>query len=202
MSQSSTVKDYEFLTCCPYCNVYYHPLMGHHCRSMSGFTQEYPEYIMGIDFASPQTKDSKTIRVKYFDKDLIPLEYIGHGISDWVDLRCAEDISLKAGEAKLISLGIAIELPVGYEAIMAPRSSTFKQWGIMEANSIGVIDEAYCGDNDMWRFAAYATRDTQVMKNDRICQFRIIEHQPALVFETVEHLGNADRNGFGSTGHK
>lgn len=140
----------------------------------------------------------ETIRIKYFTHEIWKLQYIDKG--NWIDLRAAEDIKMKAGEFKLIPLGVAIELPQGYEAIMAPRSSTFKKYGVFEANSIGVIDESYCGDNDMWRFAAYATRDTFIAQNERICQFRIIEHQPHLNFETVESLGNVDRSGFGSTG--
>ena len=146
--------------------------------------------------------NTQNIKVRYTVEGLEPLEYIGEGISDWVDLRAAEDVFLEEGEFRLISLGVAIELPRGYEAIMAPRSSTYKNWGILEANSIGIIDEAYRGDNDVWRFAALATRLTHVRKNDRICQFRIIEHQPRIIFETVDKLDNPDRSGFGSTGHK
>jgi len=145
---------------------------------------------------------AKTLKIKYFNKDMPPLQVIEDTKSNWIDLRCSEDVWMNEGEFKLLPLGIAIQLPRGYEAIMAPRSSTFKNYGIMETNSIGVIDESYCGDNDMWKFAAYATRDTLIKKNDRICQFRIVEHQPHLFFETVDHLGNADRSGFGSTGVK
>ena len=93
-----------------------------------------------------------------------------------------------------------MELPEGYEALVAPRSSTFKNYGILLANSLGIIDESYKGDNDEWKFLAYATRDTHVEKNDRICQFRIIEHQPKIKLTKVESLGNADRGGIGSTG--
>ena len=144
----------------------------------------------------------KTIKIKYLVEDMIPLEYIGHGVSDWIDLRISETVEMRTGDYKLLPLGVAMHLPKGYEAIMAPRSSTFKKWGIMETNSIGIIDESYCGDNDMWRFAAYATRNVTIEKNSRICQFRIIEHQPEIIFEVVDSLGNPDRDGFGSTGHK
>jgi len=162
-----------------------------------------PPYIVGSD--TPRTTKivkAYTVKVKYLVEGLEPLKYIDGGKSNWIDLRLAIDVYLQEGEFKLLPLGIAMHLPEGYEAIMAPRSSTFKQWGILEANSIGVIDESYCGDNDQWMFAAYATRSIGLQKNDRICQFRIIEHQPALEFEPVTELGNPDRDGFGSTGHK
>lgn len=138
------------------------------------------------------------IKIKYFT-DIEPIQFIA-GKSDWYDLRAAEDVEMKAGEFKLIKLGVAMQLPKGYEAIMAPRSSTFKNFGILQTNSIGVIDETYCGDDDEWRFPALAMRDTIIRKNDRICQFRIIEHQPPVVFDVVEKLDNANRGGIGSTG--
>lgn len=141
----------------------------------------------------------KTIRVKYFSDDIDRLEYID-GKSDWVDLRASEDVILKAGEFTLIPLGIAVELPEGYEAHVVPRSSTFKNFGVLQTNSMGVIDCTYCGDEDMWRWPVYATRDTVIHKNDRICQFRIMENQPQLVFEEADRLGNKNRGGFGSTG--
>lgn len=139
----------------------------------------------------------ETIRIKYL-ADIDHIQKIHKG--DWIDLRCAEDTVLKAGEYKLIPLGVAMELPSGYEALCAPRSSTFKNYGILLANSIGIIDETYKGDNDQWHFPAYATRDVTIPKNERICQFRIIEHQPEVEFEEVESLGNSDRGGIGSTG--
>lgn len=139
----------------------------------------------------------KTIRIKYL-RDIQKIERFNVG--DWIDLRAAEDVTMKAGEFKMIPLGVAMELPHGYEALVAPRSSTFRKYGVLLANSIGIIDEAYKGDGDEWNFLAYATEDTIIRKNERICQFRIIEHQPALRLEEVEHLGNADRGGFGSTG--
>jgi dUTP pyrophosphatase len=143
--------------------------------------------------------ETKKIRIKYFTDKIEKLTYIG-GKSDWIDLRAAEDIEMKAGEFRLIPLGIAMELPRGYEAHVVPRSSTFKNFGIIQTNHTGIIDESYCGDNDQWFMAAYALRDTVIHVNDRICQFRIMEHQPQLQFEETKVLGNADRGGHGSTG--
>lgn len=142
---------------------------------------------------------TKTIKIKYFTDKIEKLAYIG-GKSDWVDLRSAEDVTLKKGEFKLIPLGIAMELPKGYEAHVVPRSSTYKNFGIIQTNHMGVIDETYCGDNDQWFMPVIAMRDTEIHVNDRICQFRIMEHQPELIFEETEVLGHADRGGHGSTG--
>ncbi len=140
------------------------------------------------------------IRIKYFEPDLLPLEKLAAG--DWIDLRAAEDADMKAGEFRYIRLGVGMILPEGYEAHIAPRSSTFKNFGILVANSVGVVDSSYCGENDEWRTPAYAVRDTHIRKNDRIVQFRIVEKQPELEFETVEHLREESRGGFGSTGTK
>jgi dUTP pyrophosphatase len=137
------------------------------------------------------------IKIKYL-KDIQKIERFNVG--DWIDLRAAETVVMKAGEYRMIPLGVAMELPKGYEAIVAPRSSTFKKYGVILANSIGIIDEAYKGDNDEWNFLAYATRNTKIHKNERICQFRIIQHQPLIHLQEVESLGNADRGGIGSTG--
>ena len=139
------------------------------------------------------------IKIKYHTDEIEKLRYID-GKSDFIDLRAAEDIELKAGEFKLISLGISMELPKGYEAHIVPRSSTFKTWCIIQTNSIGIIDESYRGDSDIWKMPVYATRDTIIHKNDRICQFRIMEHQPTIEFEEVNHLDGEERSGFGSTG--
>ena len=139
------------------------------------------------------------IRIKYFSQEIEKLRYID-GKSDWIDLRAAKEVELKKGEFALIPLGVAMELPAGYEAHVVPRSSTFKNFGVIQTNSMGVIDETYCGDNDQWFFPAYALRDTVIHVNDRICQFRIMEHQPALDFEETDVLGNEDRGGHGSTG--
>ena len=143
--------------------------------------------------------NTETIKIKYHTEEIEKLRYID-GKSDWIDLRAAEDVELKAGEFKLISLGVSMELPKGYEAHVVPRSSTFKTWGILQTNSMAVIDESYCGDNDIWRYPVYATRDTMIHKNDRICQFRIEKHQPTIKFEEADTLGNEDRSGFGSSG--
>ena len=139
------------------------------------------------------------IRIKYFSDKIEKLRYVD-GKSDWIDLRAAEEVSLKKGESALIPLGVAMELPKGYEAHVVPRSSTFKNFGLIQTNSMGVIDETYCGDNDQWFFSAYALRDTVIHVNDRICQFRIMEHQPAVTFEETDVLGNEDRGGHGCTG--
>ncbi len=142
---------------------------------------------------------SKTIQIKYFSKEIEPLSYIG-GKSDWIDLRCAEETVLKQGEMKLIPLGVGMKLPAGYEAHVVPRSSTFKNFGVLQANSFGIVDESYSGDDDQWYFPAYAVRDTVIHVNDRICQFRIEKHQPSIVFVETDHLGAENRGGFGSTG--
>ena len=141
----------------------------------------------------------ETIRIRYASDQIEKLTYIENK-SDWIDLRAAEDVVMKQGEFRLISLGVAMELPAGFEAHIVPRSSTFKNFGLIQANSMGIIDGSYCGDNDIWRFPAIAMRDTEVHVGDRICQFRIMKNQPTLVFEEVEHLESADRGGFGSTG--
>lgn len=141
----------------------------------------------------------ETIKIKYFSDKIRRLTYTA-GKSDWIDLRAAKEIELKKGEYALIPLGVAMELPKGYEAHVIPRSSTYKNFGILQTNSCGLIDESYCGDNDQWFFPALAVRDTVIHVNDRICQFRIMEHQPAVVFEETETLSGEDRGGFGSTG--
>ena len=138
-----------------------------------------------------------TIYIKYHN-DILPIDAFENG--DWIDLRAAEDIEMKAGDFRLISLGVSMQLPEGYEAHIVPRSSTYKHWGIIQANHMGVIDNSYCGDNDVWKFPAIAIRDTQIYKNDRICQFRIVRKQPEFEFEEVDYLENNDRGGFGSTG--
>lgn len=143
-------------------------------------------------------KTQQTIKIKYFDNEIDKIQKIEKG--DWIDLRTAETVELKAGEFKLIKLGVGMKLPDGYEAHIVPRSSTFKNFGIIQTNHIGIVDSSYCGDNDQWLFPAYALRDTVIRKNDRICQFRIVEKQPKLNFEEVEHLEDTDRGGFGSTG--
>ena len=141
----------------------------------------------------------KEIKVKYFVDGIDELCYVA-GKSDWIDLHAAEDVDMKAGEFRLIPLGVAIELPEGYEAHIVPRSSTFRKWGILQANSMGVIDESYCGDDDVWGFPALAMRDTTIARGDRICQFRVMRKMDKPELVTVECLDNASRGGFGSTG--
>ena len=143
----------------------------------------------------------KEIKIKYLNDDITRLEYID-GKSDWIDLRAAEEVELKAGEFKLIHLGVAMQLPEGYEAHIVPRSSTFKKWGIIQTNHCGIVDNSYCGPNDWWRMPVFALRDTKIEVNDRICQFRIQKNQPTLVFNEVEELEANNRGGFGSTGTK
>ena len=141
----------------------------------------------------------ETIKIKYFTDKIEKLTYID-GKSDWIDLRAAESVDLKKGEFKLIPLGVAMELPKGYEAHIVPRSSTFKNFGFIQTNHQGVIDSSYCGDNDEWKMPVYAMRDTHIEVNDRICQFRIMENQPKIQFEEVKALTGVDRGGFGTTG--
>ena len=141
-----------------------------------------------------------TIKIVYHNKNLKKLESLRVG--DWIDLRAAETVSLKAGESRFISLGVSMKLPAGYEAHVAPRSSTFRTWGILQTNSVGVVDNSYSGTNDVWRYPVYATRDTVIEENDRICQFRIVERMPPVEFEETDALDEEDRGGFGSTGRK
>jgi len=141
----------------------------------------------------------ETIKIKYFTDKIEKLTYID-GKSDWIDLRAAEDMDFKAGEWKLIPLGVAMQLPEGYEAHIVPRSSTYKNFGIIQTNHQGVVDCSYCGDNDQWYMPALAMRDTHISVNDRVCQFRIMENQPKIVFDEVTALTGKDRGGFGSTG--
>ena len=142
----------------------------------------------------------KRIKIKYFTDKIDKIEKIS--IDDWIDLRATETIKLKKGEFTLIPLGVAMQLPKGYEAYVVPRSSTFKHYEIIQTNSFGVIDNSYCGDKDEWKMPVYATRDTTININDRVCQFRIIKNQPKLKFKTVNTLNNKNRSGFGSTGNK
>lgn len=141
----------------------------------------------------------KNIQIKYFTDKIEKLTYID-GKSDWIDLRAAKEMEIKAGEYAMIPLGVGMKLPEGYEAHIVPRSSTYKNFGLIQTNHMGVVDESYCGDNDQWHMPVYALRDTVIHVNDRICQFRIMEHQPKIVFEEVETLDAPDRGGFGSTG--
>lgn len=141
------------------------------------------------------------IIIQYMDDTIERLCYID-GKSDWIDLRAAKDIAMKAGEFALIPLGVAMQLPEGYEAHIVPRSSTFKNFGIIQTNHTGIIDHSYCGPDDWWCMPAYALRDTVIKKNDRICQFRIVKNQPQLVFKETDRLSGRNRGGIGSTGVK
>lgn len=147
-----------------------------------------------------KTKEALQIKVKYFDKTMEKISKID--IGDWIDLRSAVDVELKQGEFNLIPLGIGCILPENYEANVVPRSSTFKNFGILQTNSFGVIDFSYNGNEDQWMFPAYAVRDTTIKKNDRICQFRINKKQPSIEFVEVDELMDNSRGGIGSTGIK
>lgn len=140
---------------------------------------------------------SETILIKYLPGSP-HLEQLEHG--SWIDLYVYEDVTVKAGDGVCISQGVSMKLPNGYEAIMAPRSSTYKRWGLIQTNGIGVIDQSFCGDLDIWQFPALATRDVTIPKGTRICQFRIQKEQPKINFCPVNHLNNENRGSFGSTG--
>ena len=140
------------------------------------------------------------LKVKYFDKEIEKIKKINKG--DWIGLRSAADIFLTKGQFALIPLGVGMVLPEGYEAHIAPRSSTFNNWKILQVNSVGIVDNSYSGDTDQWMMPVFATEDTEIKKNDRICQFRIIEKMPEIEIEEVEHLNDKSRGGFGSTGQR
>lgn len=137
------------------------------------------------------------VKIKYHT-DIQPLEKYDNG--DWIDLRAAEDVEMKAGDFRLISLGVSMKLPEGYEAHIVPRSSTYRHWGIIQTNHMGVIDNSYSGNNDIWKFPALAIRDTTIYKNERICQFRIVKKQPSFDFMRTDALDDEDRGGFGTSG--
>lgn len=140
----------------------------------------------------------EAVKIKYHNKNIDKIRNITNG--DWIDLRAAETVELKAGEFKIIPLGVSMKLPEGYEAHIVPRSSTFKKWGILQTNHMGVIDNSYSGDNDIWGMPVLAMRDTVINENDRICQFRIVENMGYIQFDEADHLDGVDRGGFGSTG--
>ncbi|MBP3217026.1 MAG: deoxyuridine 5'-triphosphate nucleotidohydrolase [Lachnospiraceae bacterium] len=154
---------------------------------------------MDQEVKTPASQQTEEILIRYLDPDMERLHPIA-GKSDWIDLRAAQDISLKQGDYAMIPLGVAMKLPEGYEAHLVPRSSTFKNFGILQTNHMGVIDQSYCGDHDEWKMPVIAMRDTQIRKGDRVCQFRIVRKQPELIFTETEHLEAPDRGGFGSTG--
>lgn len=140
----------------------------------------------------------RKILIKYFNKEINKIEKIS--IGDWIDLRAAQDVEIKKGQFRLIALGIGMKLPKGYEANIVPRSSTYKNFKIIQTNSFAVIDNSYSGNNDQWFYPVIAMEDTVIHKNDRICQFRINKIQPKIKFKEVKRLGNINRNGFGSSG--
>lgn len=142
----------------------------------------------------------ENIKIKYHNKNIEKVAAIQNG--DWIDLRAAETVDMKAGEFRLISLGVSMKLPEGYEANIVPRSSTFKKWGVLQVNSMGVIDNSYCGENDIWMFPALAIRNTTINEGDRICQFRIVKKMEDVEFTEVQHMEDEDRGGFGSTGER
>ncbi|MDD4308403.1 MAG: deoxyuridine 5'-triphosphate nucleotidohydrolase [Thermoplasmata archaeon] len=146
-----------------------------------------------------ETVNTKTIKIKYHS-DIDKIQPIS--IGNWVDLRIDSDVMLMKGESAILSLGVSMKLPKGFEAHIAPRSSTFKNWGIIQTNGIGIVDDSYSGNDDIWKMGVYATRDTYIEKNSRVCQFRIMEIQPDLVFDEVDSLDDVSRGGFGSTGVK
>lgn len=145
-----------------------------------------------------ETEMCESIMIKYV-RGVDKIELVSEG--DWVDLRCALDVKLSKGEFKLIPLGVCMKLALGYEALLIPRSSTFIKYGILQTNGVGLIDESYCGEDDEWKFPAYATRDIEIPKNSRIAQFRIVKHQPTIVFNEVKYMLDNSRGGFGSTGN-
>lgn len=140
----------------------------------------------------------ETIKVKYHNDNINKITKISVG--DWIDLRAAETVTIPANTSAMISLGVSMKLPQGYEAHVAPRSSTFKNYGIIQTNSVGVIDNSYSGTNDIWKMPVYATRDTVIHENDRICQFRIMKTMGEVECIEVDSLDDTDRGGFGSTG--
>lgn len=159
---------------------------------------------LDMDEAKAQMKElldlTHEVSIKYFVDGLEPIQSVEGG--DWIDLRAAEDVTLASGEYKLIRLGVGMILPEGYEALVVPRSSTYKNFGIIQANGVGVIDNSYSGDADEWHFPAIALRDTVIQKNDRICQFRIIRNQPGIALTRVSSLNEVSRGGIGSTGRR
>ena len=148
----------------------------------------------------------QTIKIKYFDENMPRMQLTSNG--DWIDCRAARDYDLDpqtfnfTNDPFLIDLGFACKLPADYEAHLAPRSSSFKRWGFLVVNSVGIIDESYCGDDDHWMLAVYPTRKAHINKYDRVCQFRIMKKQPEIIFEEVDSLNSNSRGGFGSTGVK
>lgn len=150
------------------------------------------------------------LRIKYFE-NATKLKKITKG--NWIDVYANKDIFVKSNERAMIPLGFALELPNGWEGHLAPRSSTFKTWGIIQTNSVGIVDDTYIGDNDQWHMPVFCLQGkdviiedniektgTWIRKGDKVGQFRIMEVMPSIEFEEVEFFGNDNRGGFGSTG--
>lgn len=179
---------------CYQCNSFIKWISKGEINSLTLDTKKHLNSIYGV---KESEEKEMQIDIKYFEgAEELKINKVG----DWIDLSTRKDIYIQAGKSELIPLGVAMKLPEGYEAILAPRSSTFKRYGVIQTNSIGVIDESYCGDNDEWCMSVYATQETVIPKGVRIAQFRIIEHQPMISFNKVAHLDSPDRGGFGSTG--
>lgn len=143
--------------------------------------------------------DNVEILIKYHNPDLIPINFSPNG--DWIDLRSAEAYHLYPNKFYLLNLGISVKLPEGYEAHIVPRSSTFKTWGLIQTNGVGIIDNSYCGENDIWMMPVITTKIANINVNDRICQFRIYKKMPdSIKIIPVEYLSDNNRGGFGSTG--
>ncbi len=175
-------------------------IISYSLKDFNEFSDTLKEFYMNMRSA---------IKIRYSDTNFPTLQCNEKG--DWIDLKCAEDYTLKAGDFALIDLGVAMKLPDEYEAWLAPRSGTFKKYGLIQTNSIGIIDNSYSGNNDIWRMPVYATRDTEIKKGERLCQFRLVKRMSCVFAgsETtnsilhiieVEHLDDTDRGGFGSTG--
>lgn len=162
------------------------------------------------------------VKIKYFSEDYPRLKKITQG--DWIDLRvdrikkiitrgygeintdyyCSiskfKSFYLEKGQVIKFRLGVAMELPEGFEAEIRPRSSTFTNYGLIQTNSVGTIDNSYCGDDDEWMIEFIAMRNGIINRFDRVCQFRIVENQPDFTFKEVDKLRNDNRGGYGSTG--
>lgn len=157
------------------------------------------EFLFGSSINEINNDELINIDVKYHNPDLIPIKFSDNG--DWIDLRSAEEYHFYPNQFHLINLGISMKLPDGYEAHLVPRSSTFKNYGLIQTNGMGIIDNSYCGENDIWMLPVLTTKITHIEVNDRICQFRIVKKMPRNInFNTVNHLEDKDRGGFGSTG--
>lgn len=185
---------------------------------MRGDNEEQPkDWFNNLDWSAIfQARDNiflnnENIKNNIFldEKFGLPIKINYHGLpyrlkqiegSDWIDLYVVESYHLKAGEREYLNLGISMKLPEGYEAYIVPRSSTFKKYGILQTNSPAVIDNAYNGDDDIWKYPVYATREIWIPEGARICQFRIQKSQPKVEFIEVDSLGEENRGGLGSTG--